>query len=89
MVVAESRLAELIIQGPSGEELRQQLVEGRTVRIGRAPTDGWAIGWDRTISREHADVCWKDGKLTVACLANAGNPIKLKGGVHRSISVGG
>ena len=89
MAVAESRLAELIVQGPAGEELRQQLVEGRTVRIGRAPTDGWAIGWDRTISREHADLCWKDGKLTVSCLANAGNPIKLKGGVHRSISVGG
>ena len=89
MAVAESRLAELIVQGPAGEELRQQLVEGRTVRIGRSPTDGWAIGWDRTISREHADLCWKDGKLTVACLENAGNPIKLKGGVHRKISVGG
>ncbi|MFM9963533.1 MAG: adenylate/guanylate cyclase domain-containing protein [Planctomycetaceae bacterium] len=89
MAVAEARLAELIVQGPAGEEFRQQLIEGRTVRIGRAPTDGWAIGWDRTISREHADVCWKDGRLTVACLANAGNPIKLKGAVHRTISVGG
>ncbi len=89
MAVAELGLAELIVQGPAGEEFRQQLVEGRTVRIGRAPTDGWAIGWDRTISREHADLCWKDGKLTVACLENAGNPIKLKGGVHRRISVGG
>lgn len=89
MAVAESRLAELIVQGPAGEEFRQQLVEGRTVRIGRAPTDGWAIGWDRTISREHADLCWKDGVLTVACLANAGNPIKLKGALHREISVGG
>ena len=89
MAVAESRLAELIVQGPAGEEFRQPLVEGRTVRIGRAPTDGWAIGWDRTISREHADLCWKDGVLTVACLANAGNAIKLKGAMHREISVGG
>lgn len=89
MAVAEPRLAELIVKGPAGEELRQKLVEGRTVRIGRAPSDGWAIGWDRTISREHADLCWKDGKLSVACLATAGNPIKLKGAVHREISVGG
>jgi adenylate cyclase len=89
MAVAESGLAELVVLGPAGEEFRKQLVEGRTVRIGRAPSDGWAIGWDRMISREHADLTWKDGRLTVACLENAGNPIKLKGGVHRKISVGG
>jgi adenylate cyclase len=87
MAVAESRLAELIVQGPAGEEFRHPLIEGRTIRIGRAPSDGWAIGWDRTISREHADLCWKDGMLTVSCLANAGNPIKLQGTVHRQISV--
>jgi len=87
MAVAESRLAELIVRGPAGEEFRHPLIEGRTIRIGRAPSDGWAIGWDRTISREHADLCWKDGMLTVSCLANAGNPIKLQGTVHRQISV--
>ncbi|MBC7817825.1 MAG: adenylate/guanylate cyclase domain-containing protein [Planctomycetaceae bacterium] len=89
MAVAEPRLAELIVKGPAGEEFRRKLIEGRTVRIGRSPTDGWAIAWDRTISREHADMCWKDGKLSVTCLENAGNPIKLKGTVHRKISVGG
>ena len=85
----EQALAELIVRGASGQELRQQLIEGQVVRVGRAPENGWSISWDRAISREHADLCWKDGRLSVVCLPNAGNPIRLLGGIHREISVVG
>lgn len=78
--MAESKrsVAELVVQGPAGQSLRQQLVEGQVMRLGRAPASGWAVSWDRTISREHADLCWKNGKLTVTCLPTAANPIRLR-----------
>ena len=70
-------LAELIVTGPEpGQHFRQQLIYGQTVRIGRAPQKGWAIPWDRSISREHADLLWEDERLTVVCLPNATNPIR-------------
>lgn len=82
-------VAELVIQGPAGQELRQQLVEGQVVRLGRAPASGWAINWDRSISREHADLCWKNGALTITCLPTAANPVRLHGQPLREATVGG
>ncbi|MFM9964388.1 MAG: adenylate/guanylate cyclase domain-containing protein [Planctomycetaceae bacterium] len=89
--MAESKrsVAELVVQGPAGQSLRQQLVEGQVMRLGRAPASGWAVSWDRTISREHADLCWKNGKLTVTCLPTAANPIRLRGMPLREIVVAG
>lgn len=51
------------------------LVDGDPVRIGRAPSNGWAVPWDLAISREHADLCWEDGQLRVTCLPAARNSI--------------
>ncbi len=82
-----TQLVELIATGQGdGQKLRQQLVEGQVVRIGRAPQTGWAISWDRTISREHVDIVWETDRLKVTCLANATNPIKFQGEVSREIS---
>lgn len=82
-------VAELIVQGPAGQVFRQHLVEGQVVRLGRAPASGWAIDWDRSISREHADFCWQGGQLSVTCLPTAANPIKLRGEPLREVVVGG
>ena len=82
-------VAELVIQGPAGQLLRQQLIEGQTVRLGRAPAKGWAVEWDRSISREHADLIWRNGRLSITCLATAANPIRLRGTTQRAIDVGG
>ena len=49
------------------------LHEGVVTRIGRTPPHG--IYWDLAISREHADLCWEDGRLRVTCLAAARDPI--------------
>ena len=89
MVVPNRGVAELIVQGPAGQTFRQRLIEGQFVRLGRAPANGWAVEWDRSISREHADLCWSNGKLTVTCLPTAANPIKLRGEVLREITVSG
>ena len=82
-------MVELVIQGPAGQMLRQQLIEGQTVRLGRAPANGWAIEWDRSISREHADLLWQGGRLSVTCLATAANPIRLRGEPLRAVVIGG
>ncbi len=82
-------VVELVIQGPVGQMLRQQLIEGQTIRLGRAPSNGWAIEWDRSISREHADLLWQNGRLSVTCLATAPNPIRLRGEPLRAVVVGG
>ena len=89
MAVPNRGVAELIVQGPAGQTFRQRLVEGQFVRLGRAPANGWAVEWDRSISREHADLCWSNGKLTVTCLPTAANPIKLRGEALREITVSG
>ena len=80
-------VAELVIQGPGGQNLRQQLIEGQTIRLGRAPANGWAVEWDRSISREHADLLWQNGRLSVTCLPTAANPIRLRGQPLRSVVV--
>lgn len=82
-------IAELIVQGPAGQTFRQRLVEGQVVRLGRAPANGCAVEWDRSISREHADLCLQHGKLLVTCLPTAANPIKLRGEPLREVLVGG
>ena len=82
-------MVELVIQGPAGQMLRQQLIEGQTIRLGRAPANGWAIEWDRSISREHADLLWQNGRLSVTCLPTAANPIRLRGEPLRSVVVAG
>ena len=54
------------------------LREGAVTRIGRAPQNGTVIPGDISISREHADFRWQDGRLYVTCLPSARNPILLE-----------
>lgn len=61
------------------QRVERSVPEGAIVRIGRAPKSGWAVPWDVQISREHVDVHWLNGKLTVQCLDDAKNPILYHG----------
>ncbi len=88
MVDPQRLRVELVVQVPTGQEFRRLLTEGQPVRIGRAPVDGWAIVGDRSISREHADVCWADGRLSVTCLPSAANSIQWRGKTVRAVTVG-
>ena len=57
---------------------RRELELGETTRLGRAPRQGWAVPWDMSVSREHADLeLLKDG-LLVRALETACNPILVK-----------
>ncbi len=89
MAEAKRGVAELVVQGPAGQTFRQQFVEGQVTRLGRAPASGWAVSWDPSISREHVDLVWKNGKLTVTCLPTAGNPIRMRGATMREVVVAG
>ncbi len=61
-----------------------------TIRLGRAPRDGWKIPWETNISREHADLIWHDGRLRVRVLASARNPCEYQGTLTRNfvLSIG-
>ncbi|NQV25069.1 MAG: hypothetical protein HQ518_11955 [Rhodopirellula sp.] len=69
-------MPQLLAKGLTQEgEFEQELTKGQVVRIGRKPGTGWAVGWDKQISREHADVEWDGTSLKVTCLEEARNPI--------------
>jgi adenylate cyclase len=69
-------MPQLIATGLTEEgKFEQELTKGQVVRIGRKPANGWAVGWDKQISREHFDVEWDGTALKVTCLEAARNPI--------------
>lgn len=71
-------MLELLITGPeTTQQQRRELVEGETVRLGRAPRNGWSVPWDLLISREHCELELRNGLLTVRRLESARNPVYL------------
>lgn len=71
-------MPQLVATGLAQEgSFEQELTEGQSVRIGRKPASGWAVTWDKQISREHADVVWDGAALKVSCLEAARNPIVI------------
>ena len=69
------------------DRLRITLHEAQVVRIGRAAQPGVSIPWDPSISREHADVCWREGKFHAICLPAARQLILYRGQQTRELSV--
>lgn len=68
-------MADLIAQGPGAEHRwRRPLSSNVPVVLGRS-ADTWAVPWDALISRRHAEVCWRNGRLAVRRLPTARNPI--------------
>jgi len=63
------------------------LEPSQIIRIGRAPKNGWAIPWDKTISREHADLRWSDQKLHVEMTATARNPIVYQNRMTKRLAI--
>ncbi len=81
-------MAELIAVGKGSQrQSRQEIQEGDTLLLGRAPRNGWGIPWDRLISREHAEVSLANGELTVRELETARNPIFFDGQPCRSFTI--
>lgn len=73
------RMADLVVLGPEPmQRWRRPIPPGETVRLGRAPRNGWAVPWDALISREHAEVLLDGARLLVRRLESARNPIYLQ-----------
>ncbi|MEO8496114.1 MAG: adenylate/guanylate cyclase domain-containing protein [Planctomycetota bacterium] len=79
---------QISISGPDPSQRVQNILhEGDVVRIGRAPQHGWAIPWDLAISREHADLSWTEGKLRIAMLPEARNPIVYRNRMTKELFI--
>ncbi|HLJ93922.1 MAG TPA: adenylate/guanylate cyclase domain-containing protein [Gemmataceae bacterium] len=72
-------MAKLIATGlVSGKKWQKSLPENQCLTLGR-DAQLWAVPWDAFISRQHAELIWRDGRLEVRRLANACNPIFCNG----------
>ncbi|MCE5267137.1 MAG: adenylate/guanylate cyclase domain-containing protein [Planctomycetaceae bacterium] len=72
-------MPDLIAQGTDPQHRwRRTLPEGETVVLGRLG-GGWAVPWDSQISRRHASLIWTGKRLEVVRLADARNPLFLRG----------
>jgi adenylate cyclase len=74
-------MAELIARGPNAEDSwRRLLPAGQTVTLGRLESDSQlAAPWDKGISRRHAHLTWRDGRLSVRRDGAGRNPIFYQG----------
>jgi adenylate cyclase len=69
-------MMELMVSGPEPtQQWHRVLPDGETVRLGRAPRNGWAVPWDLLISREHCEMRLLGEVLHVKKLDTARNPI--------------
>jgi len=81
-------MAEVVAVGPdSNVRTRFSIADGESVRLGRAPREGWKVPWERRISREHADLRLDGDRLTVQCLDTARNPLVFNNVSSREISL--
>ena len=74
-------MPELIAVGPEpNQRWRRHIPDGQVIRLGRAPRNGWAVPWDRHISREHAELALLGGgQIKVRRLEVARNYISYQG----------
>lgn len=72
-------MADLIAQGPQiGDRWRRSLEPEKVILLGRGK-GGFAADWDDSISRQHAELCFRNGSLQVRKTTDARNPIYVEG----------
>jgi adenylate cyclase len=72
-------MPDLIAQGPQPRDRwRRKLAPGVKQVIGRA-AGAWSTAWDERVSRRHVEVVWHEGRLHVAALPDARNPVFFRG----------
>ena len=79
-------MSRLVARGPELNERRCRLRPDRPVRLGRQPTKDdrsdselFAIPWESSLSRNHVDLRWVKGRLEIARVDGATNPLYFKG----------
>lgn len=72
-------MPDLIAQGTAPEHRwRRPLPEDQACTLGRE-TGVWSVPWDPRISRRHAELVWRRGRLHVRRLPHARNPLFVRG----------
>jgi adenylate cyclase len=80
-------MPDLVAQGGDAtHRWRRTLQEGHRYILGRA-AGTWSVPWDSQISRRHAEVSWRDGRLLVEKLPESQNPIFVRGRQRDSFSL--
>jgi len=85
-------MAELVAEGSDPKNPRQTWKYQLTalpIKLGRkAPESDWACDWDARISRFHATLTWREGRLFVQRNSSALNPIYCRGQIVDSFDIG-
>ncbi|MCA9270029.1 MAG: adenylate/guanylate cyclase domain-containing protein [Planctomycetales bacterium] len=82
-------MLQLVAHGAEASQtFSRALPAGATIRLGRAPRQGWATPWDPYISREHADIRLDGNRLLVRCADGATNPLYFNGQAVRELTAG-
>jgi adenylate cyclase len=72
-------MADLIAQGEHpNDRWRRALPIGQTLMLGRT-ANPWCVPWDDRISRDHARLLWDGDTLSIEQVAEAKNPIFVRG----------
>ncbi len=72
-------MTHLIAQGTeASQRWRTELVAGVRLTLGRGAVD-LSVPWDDRISREHAELIWREGRLELRRRPSARNPIFFEG----------
>ncbi len=80
-------MADLIAQGNEPQHRwRRPLPAGERVSLGRGE-GGFAVPWDKKVSRQHAELRWHDGVLLIRRLPQARNAITFRGHEHETFEI--
>ncbi|HSF17840.1 MAG TPA: adenylate/guanylate cyclase domain-containing protein [Vicinamibacteria bacterium] len=85
-------MPKLVAHGPGNEEGSFIVRADRQIRLGRQPTGGksidpFTIAWETSLSRNHADLRWAEGKLEVSRVSGSKNPVFFKGTARERFSM--
>mgnify|MGYP002623344780 CR=1 FL=1 len=72
-------MAHLVAQGRDPQNYwRHRLRPNDPFILGRA-ADEWSVVWDERLSRQHVELCWRQGQLFAKKISTARNPIFYQG----------
>ncbi|NLF70781.1 MAG: adenylate/guanylate cyclase domain-containing protein [Candidatus Anammoximicrobium sp.] len=81
-------MPDLIAQGSAPEHRwRRKLAADQTYVLGR-DSGFWSAPWDKRISRQHAEIGWRNDQLEVRRLPAARNPIFVRGREQDRFAIG-
>jgi len=72
-------MPDLIAQGADyRKRWRRPLPADQAIKLGRGD-QAWGVNWNTRISRQHATLQWREGRLLVEIIPGASNPIFYQG----------